>query len=281
MEFIAITAGNVTARGQRHERIGGGLGAHRFVAAPVDELQQLHREFDVAQAPRAQLDLSIAVRFGNVVGDAASHGLDGLHKALALRRRPDERADGGFVTLAHTGVTRDRSGLEQRLELPGLGPPLVVLHVRIQRAHERPVLALGPQVGVHFPQGRFRTGRHDGACHAGRQARGDFRGQLFVRLLLLTGGLDVDDVHDVHVGNIVQLAGTTLAHPDHGQAHLIDQRPAPVFVGFRSRNGQTCFKGGTGQIGELAPHGRHVVHRIQGADVANCDFGDTPPVRDP
>ncbi len=116
--------------------------------------------------------------------------------------------------------------------------------------------------------------------HTGGQVRSDLRGELFVRHFAVVCGLDVDDVHHVHVGNIVQLAGATLTHPDHGQTHLIDQRLIPLLVGLRASHGQSRLDGGTGQIGELAAHRRHVLHRVQGADVANSHLGDASPIGD-
>src|SRR5699024_12063862 len=65
--------------------------------------------------------------------------------------------------------------LEQGLELPGLRPFGVVAAVGAQGPHQRAVLALGAEVGVHLPQralaGAFRTGASElaGAGGADRE----------------------------------------------------------------------------------------------------------------
>ena len=55
--------------------------------------------------------------------------------------------------LAEVGVSAHRAGPQQRLELPGGRPALVVGRVRGQAAHQRPGLALGTQVVVEAELG--------------------------------------------------------------------------------------------------------------------------------
>ena len=50
--------------------------------------------------------------------------------------------------VAELGVAGDGPGLEQRLELPVLRPPLVVRRVAVEGARQRPGAPFGPEVGV-------------------------------------------------------------------------------------------------------------------------------------
>ncbi len=110
--------GEVGQRGQRGGR------PHGLVGATVHQLQQLYGELDVAQAARAELDLPLGVRGGDVRDHPAAHRLHVGDEAVALRGRPHHRRDAGAELLAQGEVAGDRTGLEQRLELPGLRPLL-------------------------------------------------------------------------------------------------------------------------------------------------------------
>ena len=72
----------------------------RVVAAPVDELQQLHRELDVAQPPGTELELSVDLAGGDVRLDPASHLLHVGDEALAAGRLPHQRRDRVHVLAA-------------------------------------------------------------------------------------------------------------------------------------------------------------------------------------
>src|SRR3712207_7337738 len=52
--------------------------------------------------------------------------------------------------LAEGPVADRRAGLEQRLELPGAGPAVIVGEVAGEGAHQRAAAALGAQRGVHL-----------------------------------------------------------------------------------------------------------------------------------
>ena len=118
------------------------------------------------------------------------------------------------------GVTGGGPRLHQRLELPGLGPALVVGDVRIQRPHQLAVLALRPQRRVDLEE-RLRRESHHLARHPG----GDGVGLL-------------GDEDDVHVADVVQLAGTTLAHRDHRQPRRLAVLAAHRAGGHLQRGGQ-------------------------------------------
>ena len=117
---------------------------------------------------------------------------------------------------------RRRPGLEQRLELPRLGPPVPVRLVRGERADERPVAALRAQVGVDA----------EAACATTSIRRRAIRSQL-VRIALA-------DEHHVDVAGVVQLAAAELAHADRRPAaarrHATRRRAAVEHVGGERRD---------------------------------------------
>ena len=120
----------------------------------MHQLQQLHREFDIAQPADAQLELAVFELIRHIIQYAPAHGLDVFHEGIALRGRPHHRPNLFQIVLPQRQVTGHRPRLEQRLEFPGLCPPAVVGHVRIQRAHQRPRLALRPQVRIDIKKCR-------------------------------------------------------------------------------------------------------------------------------
>ena len=115
----------------------------------VHELEQLHRELDVADAAAAPLELAFgqALALGEILRPF-------LHRAdLAYRIGiEDARATRGarelHEAIAEGRVAGDRARLEQRLELPRLCPALVVRRVAVDRARERPAPSFRAQVGV-------------------------------------------------------------------------------------------------------------------------------------
>ena len=140
-----VVAADVAALAERGQRVDRRRHVQRFVVAAVHQLQQLHGELDVAQPAGAELDLAGPHPGGHQFLDAAAHRLHLGHEVLALARRPHHRHQRLDVLRAEFGVAGRGPRLHQRLELPGLGPPLVVGDVRLERAHQLAVLALGPQ----------------------------------------------------------------------------------------------------------------------------------------
>ena len=168
----------------------------------------------------------------------APHRLHVLDEVLAAGRLPDQRAEGVRVGLAERHVARHRPGLEQRLELPGLGPALVVGQVAGQRADQRSGPALGPQVRVDREDAAFRGGPRAHPDQPGGEAAGGGQRRGLVLVLDRFGHED-----HVDVAGVVELAAAALAHGHDGQA------------------------GGGGGRGQLGP--RHGERRLQdrGRDV--------------
>ena len=78
--------------------------------------------------------------------DARLHRPDRAHRVGSEHLRPHVRLDEPRETGAELGVAGQRSGLDQRLELPGLGPPLVPGGVGLEAAGERAGPTFGPEV---------------------------------------------------------------------------------------------------------------------------------------
>lgn len=129
VQLRGVHPSHVAALGEGAQGLQRGAAAQGGVAAAVHQLEELYGEFDVPQPAGAELELAVDPVGGDVVDDAAAHLLHVGNEVLAVRGLPDERRDGLDVLRAELGVAGHRPGLEQRLELPGLGPALVVREV--------------------------------------------------------------------------------------------------------------------------------------------------------
>jgi hypothetical protein len=117
----------------------------------VPKLQKLRDPLDVGEPAGAELRMQDAIR-------AARQALR-LHACLepsdladlGVRRtglRVSQGVDGGDEPRAELAVAGYRSRTQQRLRLPSVGPAPVVRDVGGERAYQRTLPALGPQVGV-------------------------------------------------------------------------------------------------------------------------------------
>ncbi|MCY1242138.1 hypothetical protein D9M72_550810 [compost metagenome] len=90
VEFGGVRPSDVAAGGE------GGYGrgcvpvTKGFVGLAVHQLQQLNREFDIAQAAAAQFDLALLLIRRDVVRDPPAHGLYGFHETFPVCRTPDQ-----------------------------------------------------------------------------------------------------------------------------------------------------------------------------------------------
>ena len=192
-----------------------------IVAEAVDELQQLDGELDVADAAGPELDLVRKLAGGDVLGDPLAHALHVVDEVLARRARPHLRLDRSDVRGPELDIPRDGTGLQERLELPALRPAVVVRQVRVQRPHERALLALGPQIRIDLPERRLDLGARDASHRQHGEPRGDVDDTALSDLLeqLVVGTRDEDDIDVAHV---VELAGARLAHADDREARPRD-----------------------------------------------------------
>ena len=130
-----VRRADVAARRELLERVERGARTDRRIVAAVHELEQLHRELDVADPARPALDLAIRQAL------APEHLLGArLHRARFAdrvgvervgphepRRTPDE------LSPERRG-SRDRIGLDERLQLPVLRPAFPVRLEPLERA---------------------------------------------------------------------------------------------------------------------------------------------------
>ena len=221
--------------GEAQLRQGGG----------VLELEQLHRPLDVGQAPVAKLEVGAAV--GTARQSLRLHpGLEGadvtdLRRAQAVGRVTKGVDEGEEVSGQLLGPV-DRRGPQQRLELPRQGPALVVGAVRVEAAHERSALALGPEVSVE-------TDRRVGSV--ARELTGELlhdRGHPCLHLRLgLTRRWAVDEEH-VGVGGVAHLCPTEAAHADDEDLAADGPLLPPLDVGDdRAERGTDRRRGEVGQ----------------------------------
>lgn len=241
VQLGGVGAADVAAGGEGVQGVEGGAGVQGGVAAAVHELEQLDGELDVAQAAGAEFELAVDLGGGDVVDDAAAHLLDVGDEVLAFGGLPDQRAYGGDVLGAQGLVAGHGAGLEEGLELPGLGPALVVGQVGGEGADEGAVAAFGAEVGVDGPDGALDGGLRADPHEVGGEAGGGLEG-----LGLVGAGGRVADEDDVDVGHVVQLVAAALAHRDDGEA-----AQGGVLGGGGGGDPQGRAEGGGGQVGEL------------------------------
>ena len=147
-------------------------------------------------------------------------GVEGVGPQPALRGLEPPRAQ--------LAVAGDGAGLQQRLELPRLGPAVPVGLVGVDRANQRSVAALGSEVGVD-PEA----------------AAGDLHHRPGPSLEAVARSLAHE--HHVDVAGVVELGAAELPHPHHGQANAAGAVPV-AGRGQLARRGQDPAAEG-GQVG--------------------------------
>ena len=239
-EVGGVVASDVAAGPQCRQCVHRRGDVQRVVGPAVNQLEQLDGELDVAQPTGAEFDLPVANPRGNQRLDPAAHRLHVGDEILTLAGGPDHRHQRVHVLPAQFGVPDGRPGLQQRLELPGLGPLLVVGDMGIQGSHQRPGLALRAQCGVDFEK-RLGAQSHHLAGHPG----GDRVGIL---------------AHEDHVdiADVVEFTGAALAHRDDCQP-----RCRGVPGAHRGDRDIECGRqGGVSEIGQMRADRGERQHRL-------------------
>ena len=266
-----VITGDVPALAEPGEGIEGGAALQHLVGPAVDHLQQLHGELHIPQPAGAELDVPLHLGTRDVGDHAAPHRPGVLDEAVAGGGLPHPGLDHLLEFPAQLPVPGRGARLQQRLELPGVRPFGVVAPVGGEGAHERTVLALRAEVRIDLPQGALAGALGAGAGQlAGERRTG---GEHVLLGVLSPGGRD--HVHDVDIGDVVELARSRLAERDHRPAH-----------GLRALDGGPGDRGGRFErgIGEVADRGRDTGLQRDGvgrADVCGGDLGESAVVGDP
>ncbi len=159
--------------------------------------------------------------------------------------------------------------------------------MRVERADERAGLPLGPEVGVHLPEGRLDLLLVDAAHGQHGEARRelDRPGRLDDRLSVRVGRGLGDEDH-VDVADVVELAGTCLAHADDREARrgdLLGSRAAEAAGRgqLRPGDGERRLEGRAGEVGQGGGHGSHGRERIRVHEVPRGDACHERAIADP
>ncbi len=173
VEASRVGALDVSRRRQRVQRFERRRASHRVVVPAVHELEELHRELDVADATPTALELAVGEPFaiGDLLG-APLHHPDLAHRARAEHVGPHEWPSQLHEAITEIGVACDGPRLDQRLELPRLCPALVVRGEAVDGSRERAAPAFGAEVGVGAEDDPvFGGGGHRGEHRRARRAR--------------------------------------------------------------------------------------------------------------
>src|SRR5262249_17417717 len=179
--------------------------------------------------------------------DARLHAANLPYRVLGERVAIHERLDERLEPRGDCGLARDGARFQERLELPGLRPTLVVRLLARRAAGEGALLALGSQVGVDAEGLTFRGD----ASELGQQLLGDLLGGAEIGRVLAV----VDEEH-VEVGCVAELGAAEAPHADDGERQRGPERP------------QRGLDARVGEPGELTLRG---LDRGEPEDVARSD----------
>jgi hypothetical protein len=249
------------ARGQRRQQPAL---AQRRLAAAADQLQQLHDEFDFADAAGTELQVRGQILARDLGVDQRLHlaqaGERGVVEIAAVDERP-QRLDQAF---AGDKIAGDRPRLDPGVALPVAALALVVLLHRGEAQRDAPGAAERAQAQVdaeHVAVGGDFGEQLD-------QLLRDAGEERLVRERTRAVGLAVlgEREHQVDVGGKVQLAAAELAEREHDQALRLTRgrtrRPVACLqlaLGVRERQLEAAF-GQRGCAGERLLDGVEPVH---------------------
>ena len=148
VQRLAVLAPDVAAaRSARRARSASSGSRSDSSARPCTSWSSWTANSTSRSPPDAELELALGLAgpgCGRRPGDASP-----ARRSTKPSRSAADQTIGSTISTSSRPSARspgDRAGLEQRLELPGLGPALVVAAVAGERADQRPGLALGAQV---------------------------------------------------------------------------------------------------------------------------------------
>ena len=169
-QLVAVAAGEEAGIEQALERFERAPDPEIGVAAPVQELERLHEELDLADpaAAELQIDPRRPRRLLLRADLELAHLVDRLQIEVLAE---DERSEPSQRFLAGLQVSRDRSRFQQGEALPGGPLRLVVQLEAADGVHDRAAAALRAQVQVDAKdEAAFR--RHARRAHRGGHGLG-------------------------------------------------------------------------------------------------------------
>ena len=266
--------------GQRGARLGGDVAgidqclqrrqqaafAQRGFAAAADQLQCLHQEFDLADAPWSALDVVgqlLARDFGTDGGLHRTQAIEGAVVEVAPVHEWPQRFE---EALAGRKVAGDRACL-----LPGIALPVAafVLEVLLHRG-ERPRHATGIAVGAQAQVDAMAEAIGGDFVEELRQLLAEARvvGLRRQRTRPIRLAIAFVGVDEVDVGAEVQLAAAELAQPVNDQPlwrAVLVADDAVALLEFAFERGQRALQAGFGQLGRA---GEGVAHFVQPQHIA-------------
>ena len=276
VELCGVLAADVAALAEGPECIEARACPDMLVGRAVHELQQLHGELDVAQSSGTELELTVHLVRGDVLGDPLTHPVHRLHEVLARGRRPHEGGDGLLIGLSECPVASHIPGFQQRLELPVLRPSVIVGGVGVQCAGDLAVPALGPQVRVHLPERRLLAQARAARCRLAREQLRDQRRAMGVESFL--GCMHPDHID---VAQVVQLARAQLSHADHSEADTVDIGLREALRSRAPSHGKRGLQRCGCDVTERGCDRRHARHRILEAEIVRGDLDQMTSVPPP
>ena len=260
-QLVAVAAGEEAGIEQALERFERAPDPEIGVAAPVQELERLHEELDLADAAAAelQIDPRRPRRLLLRADLELAHLVDRLQIEVLAE---DERSEPSQRFLAGLQVSRDRSRFQQGEALPGGPLRLVVQLEAADGVHDRAAAALRAQVQVDAKdEAAFR--RHARRAHRGGHGLGQagIEGEVVESARPLRAAVLVVQVEDVRIGGEVQLFAAQLAHPDHAETRR-PARAAPRWGAVQSAEAAVVephrrLERAGGQAREVAGHLRN------------------------
>ena len=272
----------VSTFGEPEDRFQGVRLTQPRVVAPVEELQRLDDELDLADPAPSELDVGRLVTLGaDGAVDLRLHRADG---------RDDPRVEPGPIhgparQLSEAGAdTRIAGGdprFDERLALPQLGALPIVFAIPVERQDDAAHPPLGAQAQIDAERIAFvgdRLEQRDELPADARevlavgQASGATAGRLAVGAV---------DEHQVDVGRVVELVAAELAHGDDrepGLGSAAADRGAVGLTHGRLRLAQRLRDARVGQVRQLlgGPRQVGVAQEIADADAQEMAVLEAP-----
>ena len=247
---------------------------------PVEQLEELDHEFDIADPAMARLDVPlVGARGVGLLLDAAFQGLDAADVGPAQVATIDPWGQ-PFEEVATQGkVSGHRPSLQVGLPFPGPPAKVVVAHRVFDAHHHGPASALGSQPQID-PVDRSEF------CHFGQEVE-HFATHLSEEFLVghraasVGFPFSVVEEDQVDVARVVQLHAAEFPHPDHnesGRLSVGSDRRAALAFDLSPRGPQGSLDQGVGQMGNL---GRDRRQRMLADDIAQRDPQRFTPLRAP